>query len=318
MLRRWRRSSATSAGIGRASAAGVGEAAIAVEQAIGRDRLRARPVLGRLGPCGAREGDDPAQHLDEGAGERQVRPARIGGDVEEDQPALAGRGGGDERRAVGERRPGALGEVAVGLGQHLALDQRRRRERPCRRRGSPRRRCASGCGVSQVRLPPRTRSPWRSRTGTSASVAAARRGPAKRTSVPPSRDPVRHRFLDVGRQRADVGHGDDRGAALDQLGHGDGGIGVARLARRRRRAGRRGRCNRAAREAAAPCRRRRRRGGRSARRRQRSSRSCTAPAVSAPTMSSADDLVPELDRQRRTRASASALRRRRRRRAPRR
>ncbi len=44
---------------------------------------------------------------------------------------------------------------------------------------------ASCCGFSQVRLPPRLRSPSRSLTGDSPSSACASRGPAKRTSTPP-------------------------------------------------------------------------------------------------------------------------------------
>ncbi len=39
--------------------------------------------------------------------------------MKEHQKAASAPLGGDERRAVGERRPGALGEPAVRLGQHL-------------------------------------------------------------------------------------------------------------------------------------------------------------------------------------------------------
>ena len=42
--------------------------------------------------------------------------------MEQHHEAAAALGGGDERRAVAERGPGALGEAAVGLGQHLAAD----------------------------------------------------------------------------------------------------------------------------------------------------------------------------------------------------
>ena len=44
----------------------------------------------------------------------------------------------------------------------------------------------SGCGWSQLRLPPSVRPPRRSFTGTRSSSEPARRGPAKRTSMPPS------------------------------------------------------------------------------------------------------------------------------------
>ena len=67
-------------------------------------------------------------------------------------------------------------------------------------------------------------------TGISASVAAARRGPAKRTSVPPFCTHCATVVLDVGGQVADVGHDDHRGAAVDQFGHRDGGVRLARLA----------------------------------------------------------------------------------------
>ena len=55
--------------------------------------------------------------------------------------------------------------------------------------GPSREKAASCCGFSQVRLPPRVRPPRRSLTGTrssSSASAAASRGPAKRTSTPPS------------------------------------------------------------------------------------------------------------------------------------
>ena len=53
--------------------------------------------------------------------------------------------------------------------------------------------------------------------------------PGEADQRPTLGDPLRHLLLDVGRQRADVGHDDDRRAGLDQLGDGDGGVGVARL-----------------------------------------------------------------------------------------
>ena len=79
--------------------------------------LRRRVAFGRR--RGLRLRDDPAQHVDEQAGHRQVRPGRVGGDVEEHDQPLAAPLGGDERRAVGEPRPGLVGEAGVRLGQHL-------------------------------------------------------------------------------------------------------------------------------------------------------------------------------------------------------
>ncbi len=52
--------------------------------------------------------------------------------------------------------------------------------------GLSRENAASCCGLSQLRLPPRMRPPRRSRTGTRSSSEAASRGPANRTSTPPS------------------------------------------------------------------------------------------------------------------------------------
>ena len=52
--------------------------------------------------------------------------------------------------------------------------------------GLSRLKAASCCGCSQESEPPRTRPPRRSFTGTRSSSAAASRGPAKRTSTPPS------------------------------------------------------------------------------------------------------------------------------------
>ena len=52
--------------------------------------------------------------------------------------------------------------------------------------GPSREKPASGCGLSQLRLPPSVRPPRRSFTGTRSSSDPASRGPAKRTSTPPS------------------------------------------------------------------------------------------------------------------------------------
>ena len=68
---------------------------------------------------------------------------------------------GDQRRAVGERRPGAVGERGVGLGQHLAGDRDVGRHRHAEERALARE------GGELLRLvpaqaPPRTRPPRRS------------------------------------------------------------------------------------------------------------------------------------------------------------
>ena len=82
-----------------------------------------RPLAGVVvGRGRAGEADDAPEHVDEAAGQRQVRPARVGGDVEQHDHALAALGRGDQRRAVGERRPGAVDQAGFRLGQHLPRD----------------------------------------------------------------------------------------------------------------------------------------------------------------------------------------------------
>ena len=65
-------------------------------------------------------GHDSTQHVDEQARQRQIRPGRVGGDVEQHDEAFAAPLGGDERGAVGEARPGLLGQSGLRLGEHLA------------------------------------------------------------------------------------------------------------------------------------------------------------------------------------------------------
>ena len=98
------------------------EHAEAVEDAGRRHHLASGAGAVAVGGRGrAGERNDALEHVDERAGHRQVRPARVGADMEQDDHALAARLRGDQRRAVGERRPGAIGERGVGLGQHLAV-----------------------------------------------------------------------------------------------------------------------------------------------------------------------------------------------------
>ncbi len=61
-----------------------------------------------------------SQHVDEQAGQRQVGPVGVGGDVEQHDPPGAPRLLGDQRRAVGQRRPAMLRQGGGGLGQHLS------------------------------------------------------------------------------------------------------------------------------------------------------------------------------------------------------
>ena len=78
----------------------------------------------RLRRFGLRSGlcYDPAQHIDEKSREGQIRPGRVGGDVEEHDEALAAPARRHERRAIAEVRPDLVGEGGVRFGQHLARD----------------------------------------------------------------------------------------------------------------------------------------------------------------------------------------------------
>ena len=49
---------------------------------------------------GLTETGNAPEHLHEQSGERQVRPFRVGGDVEEDELAIAAFAGRDQRRAA--------------------------------------------------------------------------------------------------------------------------------------------------------------------------------------------------------------------------
>ncbi len=103
-----------------------GESAEAIEHARRRHGLRRGVVACHAGFFIAgggdrpRQRDDAPQHIDEGPRQRQIRPARVGGDVEQHQQSLAAALRGDQRRTVGQRRPGAVGELRIRLGQHLA------------------------------------------------------------------------------------------------------------------------------------------------------------------------------------------------------
>ena len=142
--------------------------------------LPAAATLRRAG-----EIDDAFEHFDEGARERQVRPARVAGDVEQHDQAFAAPRGGDQRRTVGERRPGVVAQRRIGLRQHLpghghVVRHRHAVERTVARKRRERLR------LVPAQAPPRMRPPRRSFTGTRSSSEAASRGPAKRTSTPPS------------------------------------------------------------------------------------------------------------------------------------
>ena len=76
---------------------------------------------------------------------------------------------------------------------------------------------ASCCGWSQLRLPPSTRPPRRSFTGTRLSSPAASRGPAKRTSTPPSSTQRVKLVARIAGDVADVGEDHHRHMLIDEL-----------------------------------------------------------------------------------------------------
>ena len=95
------------------------ERAEAVERAQRRHCFHFRLARDARAGCRGVAGhvDQPPQHLDEAAGHRQVRPARVGADMEQADHALAAMLAGDERRAVFQRCPALGGEHGIRLGR---------------------------------------------------------------------------------------------------------------------------------------------------------------------------------------------------------
>jgi hypothetical protein len=69
-----------------------------------------------------RQCDEPAQHVHEQAGQRQIGPVGIGGDVEQHDASRPPGSLGDQRSAVGQRRPGVGTKVSRRFREHLAVD----------------------------------------------------------------------------------------------------------------------------------------------------------------------------------------------------
>ena len=123
---------------------------------------------------------------------------------------------GDQRRAVGERRPGAVGELGVGLGQHLprhghVVRHRHAVERAFAREGGellrllPAQRAAERCGRRGAASP----APDRRRP-------PARCGPAKRTSTPPSSIHLVEPLARLAGDIADIGEDQHRQALVEE------------------------------------------------------------------------------------------------------
>ena len=100
--------------------------------------------------------------------------------------------------------------------------------------GLSRENAASCCGCSHESEPPSVRPPRRSFTGMRSSSAAARRGPAKRTSTPPSSTQLREPLARLARDVADVGEDQHRQVLRQELPHRLATASRARRAARRR------------------------------------------------------------------------------------
>ena len=106
--------------------------------------------------------------------------------------------------------------------------------------GPSRENAASGCGWSQLRLPPSMRPPRRSFTGTRSSSEPARRGPGEAHQHAAVLDPGGEPVARFARDVADVGQDDHRHVLLDEAAHRFGGrarLGQPHVGERIERAG---------------------------------------------------------------------------------
>ena len=130
--------------------------------------------------------------------------------------AVAALGRGDERRAVLEPRPDLHVRPERLPGPPApAGSPAPRAARSGPRTGRRRRTGPAACGVDHDKAPPSVRPPSRRATGSRSSPPFSSRGPAKRTSTPPSLHPVGELIVHVLRQRADVGQHDHGHLALE-------------------------------------------------------------------------------------------------------
>ena len=169
----------------------------------------------------AGERDDALEHVDERAGDRQVRPARVGGDVKQHDEALAAPRRGHQRRAVGERRPGAVGQAGVRLGQHLPRHRHVVRHRHAVERAFARER------RELLRLLPRERAAERASAAAQLhrnEIVVGRREPRAgeahqhAAGVDPAREPLARLAGDV----ADIGEDQHRQVLREERAHGFG------------------------------------------------------------------------------------------------
>ena len=185
---RWRRSRRTSPpAIGWAAGPGAPRWPAASSTSSGASRPRSVPPA--PGASAAIRRSISTNAPDSGS----VDQVGVGGGVDQRPASPCRAAAGDQRRAVGEPRPGVARRVEAGLRQHLALHHDVALAAPrCPASGPASSKPASGSGRAQDRAPPRLRSPRRSVHRQQLVLGrSASRGPAKRSSTPPRLDPAR-------------------------------------------------------------------------------------------------------------------------------
>ena len=171
-----------------------------------------RAWIGRV----ARHIDDSPQHLDEGARQRQVRPAHIGADMEQGDHTPVAMFAGHQRRAVGERGPASRGQRRIGFGQHLA------RDRNILRHGEARERTVGRERRQRLRLLPCQAAPQAAPAAPQFHrhqivVACCQPRPGEAHQHAALRNPRVEAVADFRRQRADVGKHDHRQLLVEKL-----------------------------------------------------------------------------------------------------
>ena len=160
--------------------------------------------------------DDPPQHLDEGAGHRQIGPAHIGADMKQGHDTLAAMFAGHQRRSIFQRGPAFRRQHRIRLGEHLAVDGDVLRHRQTGERS------VGGKGGQVLRLFP-------GQAAAEAAAAAAQfhrhqiviglrqARPGKAHQHAALLDPGADTFADFGRQRSDVGQHHHRQLLVEEL-----------------------------------------------------------------------------------------------------
>ena len=166
--------------------------------------------------CIAGHVDNPPQHLDEGAGHRQIGPAHVGADMKQGHDSLAAMLARHQRRSVFQRGPALRRQYRIRFGEHLPVDgDVLRHPETCER-------SVGGEGGEMLRLFP-------GQAAAEAAAAAAQfdghqiviglrqAGSSEAHQHAALLDPRREAFADFGRQRSDVGKDDHRQLLVEEL-----------------------------------------------------------------------------------------------------